>query len=326
MTTPTNHFLLLGAGFSRNWGGWLACEADEYLLGHALVEGQIRELLWRHRTTGGFEAALSALQGSGTGMSPVLANFQAALTDMFRHMDEAFASIGTLNFSTHRELQVTEFLARFDAIFTLNQDLLMERHYFPCVETACQGRWNGLHLPGIKSDEEGSTDRDWVLRRCAPRPSSEFTLHKKMQPYLKLHGSWNWADPETGQLLVLGGNKPELIARRPLLDFYHGEFESHLSRPDSKLLVIGYSFRDEHINRAIAAAVESAGLKLFIIDPAGSTVTDKNWDSRAAGVYKADDFAERLWPNLIGASRRSLREIFGTDPVEFEKINRFFSK
>lgn len=25
--------LLIGAGFSRNWGGWLATEAFEYLLG-----------------------------------------------------------------------------------------------------------------------------------------------------------------------------------------------------------------------------------------------------------------------------------------------------
>jgi len=27
------HFLLTGAGFSRNWGGWLVNEAFEYLLG-----------------------------------------------------------------------------------------------------------------------------------------------------------------------------------------------------------------------------------------------------------------------------------------------------
>jgi hypothetical protein len=27
------HYLLTGAGFSYNWGGWLASEAFEYLLG-----------------------------------------------------------------------------------------------------------------------------------------------------------------------------------------------------------------------------------------------------------------------------------------------------
>ena len=31
--------LLLGAGFSRNWGGWLATEVFEYLLGTKAVTG-----------------------------------------------------------------------------------------------------------------------------------------------------------------------------------------------------------------------------------------------------------------------------------------------
>jgi hypothetical protein len=37
--------LLLGAGFSRNWGGWLASEAFEYLLGCPQVDEDIRSLL-----------------------------------------------------------------------------------------------------------------------------------------------------------------------------------------------------------------------------------------------------------------------------------------
>jgi hypothetical protein len=32
-TLKMPHYLLTGAGFSRNWGGWLANEAFEYLLG-----------------------------------------------------------------------------------------------------------------------------------------------------------------------------------------------------------------------------------------------------------------------------------------------------
>jgi hypothetical protein len=57
------HLLLLGAGFSRNWGGWLADEAFEYLLGcHQIDGGGIRELLWSYKDRGGFEAALAELQ------------------------------------------------------------------------------------------------------------------------------------------------------------------------------------------------------------------------------------------------------------------------
>ena len=38
-------------------------------------------------------------------------------------------------------------------------------------------------------------------------------------------------------------------------------------------MIIGYSFRDPHINEILAAAVK-AGLKLFIVDPAGLGVLD----------------------------------------------------
>ncbi len=58
------HLLLLGAGFSRNWGGWLASEAFEYLLGcrEVIGDAQLRELLWKHQEYGdGFEGALEEL-------------------------------------------------------------------------------------------------------------------------------------------------------------------------------------------------------------------------------------------------------------------------
>jgi len=54
-----HYVLLTGAGFSRNWGGWLADEAFEYLLGHPRIEDGLRALLWKHKLAGdGFEAAV----------------------------------------------------------------------------------------------------------------------------------------------------------------------------------------------------------------------------------------------------------------------------
>ncbi len=45
-----SRYLLLGAGFSRNWGGWLAAEAFEYLLGCPEVtrNPELQALLWRN--------------------------------------------------------------------------------------------------------------------------------------------------------------------------------------------------------------------------------------------------------------------------------------
>lgn len=41
-----NFLLLLGAGFSRNWGGWLADEAFEYLIGHNEIKNNKKLILY----------------------------------------------------------------------------------------------------------------------------------------------------------------------------------------------------------------------------------------------------------------------------------------
>jgi hypothetical protein len=48
-----NYVLLLGVGFSRNWGGWLANEAFRYLLGCPQLDAGIRELAWTYRFESG---------------------------------------------------------------------------------------------------------------------------------------------------------------------------------------------------------------------------------------------------------------------------------
>src|SRR5689334_12868745 len=84
-----NFVLLLGAGFSRNWGGWLAAEAFEYLLGcpEIVREPRLRSLLWKHQPTGGFEDALAELQAAYVrdprANDQQLMAFQTAVSRMF---------------------------------------------------------------------------------------------------------------------------------------------------------------------------------------------------------------------------------------------------
>src|SRR6266481_6084203 len=92
------HILLTGAGFSRNWGGWLADEAFEYLLGCPEVDTALRDRLWEDkRSGGGFEDALAKLQAhhnlrqTAFTEKPLRA-LEAALVGMFDAMDQAFAT------------------------------------------------------------------------------------------------------------------------------------------------------------------------------------------------------------------------------------------
>jgi len=116
-----------------------------------------------------------------------------------------------------------------------------------------------------------------------------------MQPYIKLHGSCNSVEGSAGsRILVMGGQKAVNIGRFPLLTWYHQEFRNFLNRPGAKLMVIGYSFSDEHINDAIINAAQ-AGLKIFLVDPSGEKILDKpqgfdTWsEERADGSHTAKD-------------------------------------
>jgi len=88
-------------------------------------------------------------------------------------------------------------------------------------------------------------------------------------------------------------------------------------------MVIGYSFGDNHINDAIGEAANRKNLRLFIIDPLGVDVLTKI--PRPLTMHLLGSPFEKLESSVIGASRRTLREIFGGDMVEHGKVMRFFA-
>lgn len=314
--------LLLGAGFSRNWGGWLASEAFEYLLGCPEISQnhELRNLLWHSQRNGSFEYALSALQnGLDMGSVPTangLEALQNAVSRMFDDMNRGFENIWNFEFTQEQNKTIRAFLIKFDAVFTLNQDLLLEHKY---IGRITDNKWSGFELPGMQSSR-GVNMSSWGKCEWFPKPATEHRITDRMQPYFKLHGSSNWRDTNGGSMLIMGGNKATEIGRSPILKWYHDQFEEHLFRPNTRLMVIGYGFRDNHINAIITRAVEN-GLKMFIIAPEGPEL-DPSRPGRKSVV--STGLEELFQKSLIGASRRSMREIFGSDMIEHNKVMRFF--
>jgi hypothetical protein len=327
-----NSVLLLGAGFSRNWGGWLASEAFEYLLGCPQVDADLRTLLWSHRNTDGFEGALAELQEQyairkDASSEQRMRALQNAIELMFSDMDKGFETL--VDFEFHKDSLVQGFLVRFDAIFTLNQDLLLERHYLERARLSAHRRWSGWQIPGMKATPSAGgaahtlrSSIDHITGKWIPNPPP-FSIDKSKQPYFKLHGSSNWTDESGTQLLVMGGNKVPIIDQFPVLKWYHEQFKEYLSKPDTRLITIGYSFGDLHINRVIRDAAFSGNLGIFIIDPLGVNVIADNPRANPPGAKPEGlPLLNQLEPYIIGASRRSLREIFGNDSVEHGKVLR----
>jgi hypothetical protein len=315
--------LLTGAGFSRTWGGWLANEAFEYLLGRPEMNPRIRNCLWKFG--GNFENTFQELRAAAARSDLEAEDFGAfneMLLAMFDNMKLGFRSTPFETDQVSSAIQTSLFLAHFDTIYTANQDTLLEQHYvYQPPDATTHGRWRGVELPGL-APPAPVVEHGNQLRKAAIRhPLSEgFTITEGLQPYIKLHGSSNWTYG-LGQLLIVGGAKEIEIEQVPLLRWYRQEFRKSITRPNCKLMIIGYSFNDQHINKHLCEAT-AAGTKLFVVDPEGIDVIDKR-DKRAQITQPPEELFEKLRDSIVGASRRPLRSTLHSDIVELTKFADF---
>ena len=225
-----NYLLFTGAGFSRNWGGWLSSEVYDYLLTTPEVrnDSDLKKVLNLHKDN--FEYALQIIQeksSQGNLHQQRLDNLQRAIIKMFDTMDQAFLNKGSLCFVKDGSYTIEKFLERFNVIFTLNQDLLLERCYRTSLEQVHpQGQgpnqWNPHNFPGVVPIDNLNTP-DFCNKnplRYTSQSDTNFKLypseHQKFQPIIKLDGSSNWYHNNSAkQLLIMGGNKERSILRSP---------------------------------------------------------------------------------------------------------------
>jgi hypothetical protein len=305
------YLLLTGAGFSRNWGGPLASEVFEALLADRDIDGHTRSLLFKDP----FEQVLADLQVSTAPEDQArYSKLITAVVGIFNGMNNTFLQT-TFEFENPPSVQhsVASFLSKFNAIFTLNQDALIELNYNPMMGPP--NNWAALHLPGMRflASFRPSGARQDKFAVMEPNPSDLKFPGGSVQPYVKLHGSVNWVESTQGQrILIMGGQKAASIGRFPILTWYQEEFRKMLLRPCTRLMIIGYSFSDTHMNDAIAAGLE-AGLELFIIDPA------------AKAAITHDPRIHAAQAQIIGLSARPLSGTFGGDRYAHTQIMQFFT-
>lgn len=319
------HILLTGAGFSRNWGCWLADEVFEYLLADKQLTVPMRSQLWRDKNSGGnYEQTIQAFRDQAKHHKDPFhekqyRDFLGILLGMFNAMKGSYGQQGfQFERTDDNRFQITHFLYAFHAIFTLNQDTLLEQRYhseffFGRSDT----RWKDWDMPGITSKHPG-TPHVFDATSLKDVAESGFSLKPQSQPYYKLHGSHNWVS-KNGVVLITGGNKESDIGDVPLLDWYFAKFREAIMTPTARVMIIGYSFRDIHINKLLVEAAKK-GTKFFIIDIRGIDVIDQR--------NSLDASTKQLWDilgqNVIGASRRLLSSTFGEDHIEHLKVMSFF--
>ena len=275
-----NRILLTGAGFTHNIGAPLARDMWALIFNQreiqltARVQELLRgnfdfELVYHQVVTGDYTDAEKQAIKNATKVA------YEKLDSIVRNY--SFVGVGgpspQINMYKVRAL-INKFAGSDDLkgfIFTLNQDLFIERQYT-----------NGLlarpFVPGVDQQQDWFTGNftypltDEHFRSlpaaAALEDQKEALLEGGNFFYIKLHGSVNWVTSDGSNSLVVGYHKTEQIGNEPLLSWYFGIFNDVLMHPGRQLLIIGYGFNDEHINAMLRDAVRDHNLTLHIINRA----------------------------------------------------------
>lgn len=311
--------LLTGAGFTRNFGGFLANQMWDKIFNHEQVQNH-PSLVNLLKDNFDFESVYNEVTNGNSYTPEAQAALHQAVKSAYNQLDEATrnywgpsaytsaASRPLVNWQGFSKL-LDHFASEGKSrgyIFTLNQDLFVERWYSeerkllrilgmtPGVDLRGKAPWSRL---------QGGTLTSEYYFQAPSNPSEVVEGISHLLYYVKLHGSMNWKSSDGRDLIVIGGDKPVQIHREKLLQWYFDLFQEVLSRPNRRLLVIGYGFRDLHINTVIAQSIRQHGLKLYIISPQ-SPEGFKNELLR-----DGDEDKKTLWQGLTCYWNRELKDV-----------------
>jgi hypothetical protein len=258
--------LLTGAGFTHNFGGFLADQMWEKILNQpdVYLTDSLRQTILLRENELNFEKLYSLLR-----KSPGLeySTFLKALDRTYVQLDEVVRKNAVNSSEGEVDLnQLMDWLLRFIPkqqgssafLFTLNQDLFFERmrHRVP------------PYLPGVPRELQClnvAQTRDIQKFRL----SAENTFGFESLNLIKLHGSCNWisSKEEGAEAIAIGLEKENLIQEEPLLQAYFKIFRDVILSGGIQLWVIGYGFGDKHVNDILVDGIENAHLRICVINP-----------------------------------------------------------
>jgi hypothetical protein len=316
---PAKNVLLAGAGFTRDYGGYLGGEMWARILSQPEVrDSPLRGILLGDESLN-YEALYNSIRDRGD--SEVLfPKLTVAINNVYGQMDREIAE------KYISQVSICEFIRCYvptnknerGFFFTLNQDLFVERFF---TSYTADGASSQVEIPGLHS-------QTWFRHNIDPLPMVRLRSEQEVKnierefnkksvkrlSYMKLHGSYNWSSRDGSAGMVIGTTKDKMIEREPLLKWYFDLFKSVLSLPERNLLVIGYSFCDGHINKVITDAIEKNGLQLFVVSPISPNEFRRSVvpSRMMASIYQR---STALWDGLRGYYQATVLQLFGNDEI-----------
>jgi hypothetical protein len=205
----------------------------------------------------------------------------------------------------------------YGLFFTLNQD--------SCVEVA----YSNSEEPNSDIDILGIVPKDvWFKNGILdtldeePIPLPDQADVAKMKTefcegnvgrflYLKLHGSYGWRKRDGSEAMVIGSMTSAARADEPLFTWYQEVFKNTLLNKGQRLVVVGYGFRDPHINKAIADGISKAELRLHIVDRTDPEQFQANLrELQSDPDYPYKHIGDVIWEGLAGYHQGQITDFY----------------
>lgn len=327
------NLLLLGAGFTANFGGFLAKEMWAKIFSNPDLDQlpEVKKLFKDEGSKFDFENIFSIVMSVSKFSAEDKNKFEKIIVETYiamqRVIQQGEKQISDLYGVNREKFKELLDLFLFDdnlagACFTLNQDLFFEQKFGfqPFISKA---KW----FSQLKLQQHVLPNQDELNYFTGGGSNNELDniKHQHKILYMKLHGSLGWVSSEGRNRMVIGKNKKEDIEKEPLLNLYFQEFKKALSQDNVKLLVIGYSFIDEHVNECLVDAVNNNKLKLYII----STEFPDTFQKRITHKYpyspgtlnEIDNGGEKIWDSVVGYFPYKMKDIFPRDGSSTDTAN-----
>lgn len=319
MPNASNVMLLTGAGFTKNFGGFLATEMWSQIFNDRRVQTsqKLREVLRRNYD---YEAAYSKVIDDSHFSDDEKQTMRDVILDTYMRLDNAIRNWVFDGSSQRLNIYgLGDLISKISSqkknpyFFTLNQDIFAERRW----GHPSPGAPKFAHGIGPMDSKSFRVENFVVLpKENIPELVQRGVADHRGVHYIKLHGSYGWKSSKGSNQLVIGTNKEALIKREPLLQEYFKIFKGAIAEGDKKMLIIGYGFADKHINEALLKGVEDHGLELYVINP------NPLWELENR-MRNGHFYAIKLIDGIRGYFPYELREIFPSSQertVHFEQI------
>ncbi len=302
--------LLTGAGFTVNLGGFLAKQMWAEIFNNPILESSNMKKLKDELKNGSFdfEEIYSRIIENPSSFTPEeRSNFQGVVNHPYLAMDGIVQEASLWETYGIHPADLKKFLGFFSkdengkvgACFTLNQDLFMERHL----------EWHPL---GPSSLQNKGLDNDKLLPTGEQLETFKASITEQFS-FIKLHGSLRWVTQDGDRIKIIGVNKERAIEKVPLLKWYFELFKHALNRDNVKLVIIGYGFKDDHINKLLVDAINGYGLKLYILtaeDPGKFYFRMTHKYPSSATVNDLDTPNKVIWKSVCGYFQYPLKDVF----------------